>query len=190
MDWLQFISSIVQLLVSLAWPAAFVAAVWLFREKLNTLLPLLRMKYKDLDVSFRLEKAEEEAAALPKPSPEQAETMKPTTEEKSRTQELAELSPKLVVLEARADVEEAVRRLAQVSNIPVYSRGSLLQLTRVLRNKEIIERETAAVLDDLRALGNQAAHNADVVITKEDAFRYKKLADEVVLQLRLAEVSN
>jgi hypothetical protein len=50
MDWLQFISSIVQSLVSLAWPAAFVAAVWLFREKSTALLPLLRFKYKDLPI--------------------------------------------------------------------------------------------------------------------------------------------
>jgi hypothetical protein len=55
MDWLQFISSIVQSLVSLAWPAAFVAAVWMFREKLIQLLPQLRAKYKDVEISFKLE---------------------------------------------------------------------------------------------------------------------------------------
>jgi hypothetical protein len=57
MDGYQFSAAIFQSIASLAWPAALVACVWLFREKLSTLLPLLRMKYKDLDVSFRFEKS-------------------------------------------------------------------------------------------------------------------------------------
>ena len=72
MDGYQFIAAILQSVVSLAWPAAIFGSVWLFRDKLRTLLPLLRMKYKDLDVSFRLDEAEKEAAKIPPtpPSPD------------------------------------------------------------------------------------------------------------------------
>jgi hypothetical protein len=41
-------ASIIQSIVSLAWPAAIVAIVWLFRDKLVDLLPLLRVKHKEL----------------------------------------------------------------------------------------------------------------------------------------------
>jgi len=37
MNGYQFIAALFQSLVSLAWPAAFAFAVWLFREKLNSL---------------------------------------------------------------------------------------------------------------------------------------------------------
>jgi hypothetical protein len=44
MDGYQFIASFFQSLVSLAWPAALLIAVLLFRERLRSLLPLLRVK--------------------------------------------------------------------------------------------------------------------------------------------------
>src|SRR2546430_842534 len=111
MDGYQFISSILQSLGSLAWPISFVIAVWLFREKLNSLLPLLRMKYKDLDVSFRLDQAEKEAAQIPKapPSPD----LDPTPEEKSRYEKIAEHSPRAAILEKRAELEQVLRSVAE-----------------------------------------------------------------------------
>jgi hypothetical protein len=91
MDGYQFIA-IFQSVVSLAWPAAVFGSVWLFRDKLRTLLPLLRMKYKDLDLSFRLDEAEREAAKIPPtpPSPD----LEPTPEEKTRFERLARISPR------------------------------------------------------------------------------------------------
>ena len=56
------IAVIIQSVASLAWPAAFVFAVWLFRKELVGLLPLLRVKHKDWEASF--DRAEKEAAAL------------------------------------------------------------------------------------------------------------------------------
>ena len=58
MDGYQFSAAIVQSIVSLAWPAAFIGAVWLFRGRLMELLPLLKLKHKETEISFRLEQAE------------------------------------------------------------------------------------------------------------------------------------
>jgi len=58
MDGYQVFASIFQSLVSLAWPVAFVIAVMLFHDRLRSLSPLLRVKQKDLEASFRLEEAE------------------------------------------------------------------------------------------------------------------------------------
>lgn len=111
MDWLQFTSSIVQSVVSLAWPAAFVAAVWLFREKLTELLPQLRARYKDVEVSFRLDQAEKEAAQLPPPPPG-AEPAKASPEELSKFEKLVAISPRAAILDLRSSIEESIRSLA------------------------------------------------------------------------------
>jgi hypothetical protein len=185
MDGYQFTASIFSSLVSLAWPGAFAFAVWLFREKLKSLLPLLRMKYKDFDVSFRLEQAEKEAALLP-PSLDIAEA-EPTPEEKSKFEQLAELSPRAAILEVRTDIEEAVRSLAKSAKLLSPRVQSMLGLTRLLRSREVINPQTSALLDDLRALGNNAAHSSDAEFTQEDALRYRSLADQAIAQLRNEE---
>lgn len=187
MNIFEFIASLVKSLVSLAWPAALVASVWLFRDKINELLPLVRMRYKDFDISFRLDQAEEEAAALPPPPPGE-EISEPTEEEKSRFEEIAERSPRAAILEARADVEEALRQLAHRADVSKAGMQSFLRLTRELRSHGKIGSETAALLDDLRALGNAAAHRGDVVLTKEEALRYRSLADQAIVRLQLEEL--
>jgi chromatin segregation and condensation protein Rec8/ScpA/Scc1 (kleisin family) len=133
MDWLQFISSIVQSLVSLAWPAALVVAVWLFREKLTELLPQLRAKYKDVEISFKLDQAEKEAARLPAPEkPSEA-----TPEEETRFEQLASVSPRAAIQEMRRELEYAVSNVAVQHGLAVQPQ-SLLMATRALRNKGII----------------------------------------------------
>lgn len=190
MDGYQFAATIVEsifkFLGNLAWPAAFVIAVWLFREKLNALLPLLRMKYKDLDVSFRLEQAEKEAAALP-PTPA-APQLEPTAEQKDKFEQLAELSPRAAMLEVRTDIEEAVRSLAKSVGLLTPRVQSTLGLTRLLRSREKIDGQTSALLDDLRVIGNNAAHNTDAVFSKEEAIRYRSLANQAIAHLQAAEL--
>ena len=186
MDSYQLIASLFQSVTSLAWPIALVVCVWLFREKLNSLLPLLRMKYKDLDVSFRLEKAEEEAAALP-PAPDVPQP-EPTAEQKNKFEQLAELSPRAAMLEVRTDLEEAIRSFAKSVGLLSPKVQSTLGLTRLLRSRDKIDPQTAALLDDLRVLGNNAAHNPDALFSKEEAIRYRALANRAILQLQAAEL--
>jgi hypothetical protein len=188
MDGYQFIAALVQAVASLAWPAAVVCCVWLFREKLNTLLPMLKMKYKDLDISFRLGKAEEEAASLP--APKDAEEAKPTPEEKSKFDQIAEISPRAAILEVRTDIEEAVRSVAKRSKLLTPKVQSTLGLTRLLRSREVIDAQTSALLDDLRVLGNNAAHNSNSIFTKEEANRYRTLANQIISLLDQIQTTN
>ncbi|MEZ2146360.1 hypothetical protein AAE026_29290 [Bradyrhizobium sp. DN5] len=108
------------------------SCVWLFREKLNTLLPFLRMKYKDFDVSFRLDQAEKEAALiLPRPpSPD----LEPTPEEKSRFEKVAEHSPRAAILEKRAELEQVVKTAAELYvSTSVAKSWKTLPLTSAIR---------------------------------------------------------
>jgi hypothetical protein len=184
MDGYQFIASVLQSLVSLAWPAGFVTAVWLFREKLISLLPLLRLKYKDLDVSFRLDQAEKEAARLP--APPSHEAGEPTPEEQNKFDKLVTLSPRSAIFELRLELQDAIESFAQAVGMKTSrSQRGLLALTRELRKHELIDEGTSALLDDLRAIGNTAAHAYDVEITEEDARRFRMLAEQLIIQFRI-----
>lgn len=178
-------AAIVQAIASLSWPIAFVAAVWLFREKFIELLPQLRLKHKDWEVGFRLDKAEKDAAALPDPAP--PPEVAPTPEERSRFHQLASISPRAAIMELRAGLEEALisfarRNVADFDHLPGQLR-TVGNIVRYLRNKGLIDEHTAAILDDLRAVGNVAAHNSSVAYTENDALRFGDLADQVIRTL-------
>ena len=113
MDGYQFIAAIFQSLASLAWPIALVTCVVLFKERLHSLLPFLRLKHKDTEISFRLEQAEKKSAEIAQgelnpPPPD----LLPTPEEKSRFEKVAEHSPRAAILEKRAELEQAMRSIA------------------------------------------------------------------------------
>jgi hypothetical protein len=185
MDGYQFAASIIQSVVSLAWPAAIFGCAWLFREKLRELLPLLRFKYKDVEASFRLEQAGKEAAELPAVTAGESE---PTPEEKSKLELMAEISPRAVILEGRSELEEQVRSLAELAGIPVARKGSLLQLINALRNREVIESRVARFVHDLRAYGNTVAHGqVETEATKTDALQFRQLVSLAISELEEAQ---
>lgn len=180
MGFLAFLASIVG---SLAWPGALLAIVWLFRKRLEDLLPRLRMKYKDFETSFRLDQAEKEAAALPL-TPVYPE-FELTPEEKDRFAQIADISPRTAIMELRRELEDALGNVAQGYGLSLRIPSSLASITRVLRSKELIDQHTSAVLDDLRAVGNTAAHGGnETEFSKEEAFRYRQLADDVIRLLQ------
>lgn len=178
-------AEIIKAVASLAWPAAAVAVAWLFREKFTELLPRLTLKHKETEVSFRLDQAERDAAQI---SVEAQSATAPTPEETSRLERVADHSPRAAILEKRAELEQAVRSLA----VPYYSgavrRPEMISLTeaiRLLRKNNILGESESAVLDDLRTIGNRAAHSIDALFTKEDAMRFAKLTDSTINFIRL-----
>jgi hypothetical protein len=178
------IAAIAQSIASLAWPAALVAIVWLFRRRLEDLLPKLQAKYKDFEISFRLAQAEKEAAALPPPLAPADPDLEPTPEERGRFEQIADISPRAAIMEMRRELEEALRGVAKEYDLAPRVPMSLASITRMLRSRELIDRHTSALLDDLRAVGNAAAHGSnETEFSKEDALRYGKLADEIISRL-------
>jgi hypothetical protein len=183
MDGYQFTAAIFQSLVSLAWPAAVVVAVWLFRGRLTELLPALRVKHKDWEASFRLDEAEKEAAKIPPtpPSPD----LERTPEEKTRFEQLAEVSPRYAIVEVRSELEEALKNVFERQGRFVGKPLTLVTGMRILRGEKVLDEATSAVLDDLRVIGNDAVHNRDRDFTTEEALRVRKLADQVIQRLSL-----
>ena len=178
MDWLQFWASIIQSLTSLAWPIAIVVVFLLFREKLRALLPLLKVKAGEMEVSFRLDKAEEAVKELP---PMVTDTVAPATpEEIDRFYQIADISPRAAILELKNELEQLVRQLSfkYTGGTPLAKVWGFGRSVRALREAGAIDSTASAILDDLRNIGNSAAH-ADTQISKDDAIRYRNLVDEV-----------
>jgi Domain of unknown function (DUF4145) len=183
MNGYQFVASLVQSLVSLAWPAALIFCVWLFRGKVIELLPHLQAKYKGLEFSFRLEKAEKETKALPATVGAEPEL---TPEEESRFEQIAKLSPRAAILEYRAELDQALREFAQAIGMTETSKPPLGRLISALRESGSIDIHTSKALDDLRVLGNAAAHGDYKEISEAEASRFGKLAERLIKQLRIS----
>jgi hypothetical protein len=182
-------AAIIQAMASLGWPIAFVIAAWIFKNDLRTVLPRLRLKYKDWDVSFRLNEAEKEAQKLPTKD-QVAEVPPPTLEEQGKLQKIAELSPRGAVLELYSEVEDAVQSFAAAVGLLQDGTQRLhwtsrRNLIRKLRQHELIDGTMAALLDDLSTIRNNAAHR-NVGLTTEDALRFRTLTEKVIQQLDIA----
>lgn len=173
-NYLDFFASVISSITSLAWPAAFVGAVWLFRGEIRPLLPRLKLKHKETEISFRLDAAENVVEQLPVPQ----EAAPATPEELSRFEQLVAISPRGALMEIRREVEEALGNAARRAGYKTFG-GARSQL-RILRKGTIIDENTSKLVDDLFAIGNAAAHDPQAAITAADARRYRVIADRVV----------
>lgn len=75
--------------------------------------------------------------------------------------EVSRGDPNLALVGLRIEIERRLSRLAQQAQLP-SGRRSAGAMLRDLMAHESIDRQTAAGLGDLIALGNQAAHGAEV----------------------------
>lgn len=182
MEGYEFIVSIVQSIVARAWRALGATAVRMFRGKIPELLPRSRLKSRDLDVSFRLDQAEQAAAELKTVEPHLVPER--TRQEKEKFVELVELSPRAAILDRGRELENAVESFAQSLGMFPSRMSGLLDLTRELRNNELIDRATAALLDDLRAVRNSAAQAREIDISARQALRFAALTDTAIRQFR------
>jgi hypothetical protein len=172
----ELVKAITSMLAAFALPAALVLSMWLFKEKLGMLLLLFRVRHKDWEASFRWDKAEAEAKKLPLAPYDPA--MEPTPEEKSRFEQIARAAPREAILEAAAQLEEAVRTYASAKGFANYSRRYPL-LIRLLRSNRLIDANTSALLDDLQNIAHVAARNLSEP-TEAEAKRYKALTDQLI----------
>jgi hypothetical protein len=172
----ELVKAITSMLAAFALPVALVASMWLFKEKLGMLLLLFRVRHKDWEASFRWDKAEAEAKRLPLALYDPA--AEPTPEEKTRFEQIARTAPREAILEAAAQLEEAVRAYASAKGFANYSRRYPL-LIRLLRSNRLIDANTSALLDDLQNIGHAAVHNLSDP-TEAEAVRYKALTEQLI----------
>ncbi|MBC7150799.1 MAG: DUF4145 domain-containing protein [Rhizobium sp.] len=186
MTWLEFVASIVQSLVTIAWPAAVVLSVWMFRNEIRPLLPMFRLKHKDTEISFRLDEAERAAEQLP-PSPS-ADTPE-TQAEQTKFERLAAISPRSALIEIRREIQDALAYTAGIRGLDAARKFGPRNMLRKLSEAGVITPTVFPLFDDIIAIGNIAAHDSSVDFTIEQALRYRELADRALAWLSTSSVS-
>ena len=178
MDWLTFISKVVE---ALAWPCAFLAVLLVIRKELPAIVRSLRkLKFKDVELEFG-EAAKAVAAdakeVVPPSKPDVRVSGQSKEEMSFRLTAIAELSPRAAILESWLQVEagavDVIRKRA-TSNLssmpgPMRIRDSLIRM-------EILNAKQAAVFENLRDLRNKAVHVPDAEFTKESVGSYIEAA--------------
>jgi hypothetical protein len=174
MDWLTFISKIIE---SLAWPSVPIAVLLIIRKELPTIAKSLRrFKYKDVELEFGESAkavANETKVVLPEPTNYAQLPIEQKSTAESRLEAIADIAPRAAILEAWLLVEAAAADVIQKKNL-----GSLsaypgpLRLRETLQKGNILNSRQIAVFEQLRKLRNDAVHVPDAEFTKEAAINY------------------
>jgi hypothetical protein len=182
MNWMEFIASLVS---SFVWPATVLIIVVLLRRPLARMLKtaaLRRLKAGPGGVELEWDRALEEAQTE---LGEEPTTLEPTPDIEDESaaflaemRKLAEISPEAAVMESYRRLEQEVRPLLE-GRVPRPSErrtwGSLFMLAREAARRGILEERDVALLADLSALRNAAAHER-VDLDEERALSYTELA--------------
>ena len=185
MNVLEFLSTIVQ---ALAWPVSVILIVYILKKPFTELVKgVSKLKYQDLEIDFS-----EKLALIDKNISDknklhtEKEYIKPEeAEEAEEIETIANISPSSAILMAwrlvENEMKEAIIRLAisvdySLDNLPYRN-------LKLLMDYNLIDRDTANAINDLRKLRNNAAH-ATENITTNTALRYYNIAKEVIVILR------
>jgi hypothetical protein len=165
---------------ALAWPVVVLIIALVFRSYIAGIIGRATgIEWGSFKVAFerKLETAEQIATQIPAPEGE-ADFVEPPLPAEN-------LPPDYVIIDAWRRIELELVQLAERTGHSLMRGRSPLYLIRVLRSRGVLDPTTAALLDDLRALRNAAVHpGAGPPITREQALRFRDLADLAVPRLR------
>jgi hypothetical protein len=175
MDTLTFIAEIVK---ALAWPVTAILIFLILRRPLLNLFPLVqRLRFQGIELDFSRQVhalAAEAHNQLPAP-PVAHRKGQPL---RAHWVELAQLSPRAVVLEAWLHVEKAAVQASQrhTLNLRSVELRSPLILGEALEEAGILQDGPAGIYHQLRNLRNAAAHASEFAFTPDSAIEYADLA--------------
>jgi len=181
MGWLDFIASMTG---SLAWPIAFVVAVFAFRTQIRVLFSRInQIGFGDAKATFSnaLDKVEEKVESLPEPK---GVALSPlpfgATDQMwmNRFTALLTISPNAAIIETFGVVERLMQRV--ISNhkiaLPEHARDPKA-IANELAIKGLIPLSAANVIYTLAEMRNRAAHGTEATAT--DALRFRDLANRI-----------
>lgn len=165
MDWLEFVSAMVQ---SLAWPAALMICVLLLKEPLSDRMKeLIKLKYKDFELEF--DKRLQELVSVR----EKRLSGLISVRSAQRGENMIE--------SAWSDVHNVLRETASTfDQDAIRLEGD--ELIQMLHDRGILQDDAAAVLSELSALRRDASDGASIA----GALAYKTLCREEAERLRLS----
>ena len=165
MDWLEFVSAMVQ---SLAWPAALMICVLLLKEPLSDRMKeLIKLKYKDFELEF--DKRLQELVSV------REKRLSGLTSVRSAP------AGENMIESAWSDVHNVLRETASTfDQNAIRLEGD--ELIQMLHDRGILQDDAASVLSELSALRRDASDGASIA----GALAYKTLCREEAERLRLS----
>jgi hypothetical protein len=174
MDRLTFIAEMVK---AFAWPTTTLIVVIVFRRQIKTLLSQLK-KVKAGPAEAEFDRELRELARETEDQPLPTNAVSPSSPERQKLLQLAEINPRSAVIEAWHTVEFAARRVVEAfePSATVRDLQSSSALLRSLNRHEILNRDEASLFNELRALRNQAVHVPDFSPAYDAVLNYINLA--------------
>lgn len=158
----------------IAWPVTVLTLVVKFHPEIRGLLSrVIVVKYKDWTATF------EKTTAKIEGDVPQLKDARPSSGQQ-RLERLAEISPRLAILESWIELEQVVSLLAKIHKLDALSTSRVI---RALQQKGILSLEIAESFYGLRKLGIEAARLPDFAVEEEQAERYIALASGMGLLL-------
>jgi hypothetical protein len=185
MDWLTFVASIIG---SLAWPVTtLVIIAILYRPLINLFPSVQRLRFQGLELDFdrQVHALAFEARTL---LPRARGVLDAEITLRAQWVELANFSPRAVVLEAWIQLEKAAIEASRRHglNLKTAERNSPLLLGQALEEAGVFEGNTGVVFHQLRNLRNAAAHASEFSFTPDSAIEYADLATRLTEYLSKA----
>jgi hypothetical protein len=176
MDWLQFISSLVQ---SLAWPIAIILVFYLLRAELSALIPRVeKLKYKEFEIELKMAQVEI--------STDKENKDIPHTEIKieNSLESLAGLSPRAAILESWLALETLAHKRAALEVAPgEFWRIKPHALGEELNRKGVLNTSEANAFNHLRELRNKAVHLSENIFERSEAIEYIEIANKLIQKI-------
>jgi hypothetical protein len=185
MDLLTFIANVIG---SLAWPVTAIIIFVILRRPLLNLFPLVqRLRFQGIELDFS-----RQIQALAAEAHNQLPPVRKTDEKgqpmRAHWVELAQLSPRAVVLEAWLELEKAAVQASRRHNLNLRSveLRSPLILGEALEEAGVLEGTTLGIYHQLRNLRNAAAHASEFAFTSDSAIEYADLAARLTEHIQSA----
>jgi hypothetical protein len=180
MSFLEFLASIIN---SLAWPALLGFCVYILRDPAGKLIELIsKFKYQGLEADFR--EVLDDIKAIEARDSGRSIVEKPETVSID-LEDLAEVSPRVAVMEAWILVEKATAKFCEHHGLP--SPVSYQGLFRLSKEKNLDIDHLQTAYQEMRLLRNKASHASDFVIKPGTARDYVKAANFIISEMAMRE---
>jgi len=172
--------NLIKLLDVIAWPSIVIIIIFMLRQPIKSLLPFVEnIKYKDFEVKFRndLHQVKQDAkdAGL---------ELQTDIDEKTKIYKLIEDSPSSAILVAWKDLENtAKKKVAELAKSESKFKNVLQRPIAYLEYTGALIPSTARAVRELQSLRNQAAHSAELKLTREDALEFISLSGTILKQI-------
>ena len=179
MNTLQFVAELIHALI---WPLTVLVLALLFRTEIRALLGRIKrgkVGPAELEFEAAMRSLESESKVVAAPSPQAARV--------SSAAALVGSDPRAAIISAWLQVEDAIEQLLfsrskSADDVPRNRAALLRELTR----RELLAPEHIALLNDLRALRNQAVHEVEFNPSRESVLGYVRLAQEMLAAIHQA----